>query len=89
MPPVKGGRFRSWARSRGVCSASMVARSAASGSPSVGTPTGGVPSQCACPSRAVRVASLRTPTKEYRDQERPFSADSSRKVPGRSAASLR
>ena len=51
-------------RSRGVCSASTVARSAASGSPSVGTPTGGVPSQCACPSRSVSVAALRTPMKE-------------------------
>ncbi|GAA2430685.1 hypothetical protein GCM10010273_02620 [Streptomyces lavendulocolor] len=66
-----------------------MARSAWSGSPSTGTPTGGVPSQWALPSRAVRVAELRTPMKEYRDQERPFSADSRRKVPGRSAASLR
>ncbi len=85
MPPVKGGMPSWW----GVCRASMVARRAASGSPSVGTPTGGAPSQWACPSRAVSVAADRTPTKEYRDHERPFSADSSRKVPGRSAASLR
>ncbi len=85
MPPVKGGRSSWW----GVCRVSMVARRAASGSPSTGTPTGGVPSQWASPSREVRVAALRTPTKEYRDQERPFSADSRRKVPGRSAASLR
>lgn len=55
----------------------------------MGTPTGGVPIQWAWPSRTVRVASLRTPMKEYRDQERPFSADSSRNVPGRSAASFR
>lgn len=87
MPPVKGGRPPD--RSCGVCRASTVARSASRGSPVVGTPTGGVPIQCASPSLTVRVASLRTPTKEYRDQERPFSADSSRKVPGRSAASLR
>lgn len=87
MPPVKGGIPP--AGSRGVCRAPTVARRASKGSPSVGTPTGGVPIQCARPSRAVSVASLRTPMKEYRDQERPFSADSSRKVPGRSAASLR
>ena len=37
----------------------------------------------------IAVAALRTPTKDHRDQERPFSADSRRKVPGRSAASLR
>ncbi len=88
MPPVKGG-MPSWC---GVWRVSMVARSAASGSPSAGTPTGGVPSQWVRPSRVVSVAALRTPTKEYRDHRnavRPFSADSSRNVPGRSAASLR
>lgn len=67
----------------------MVRRRASSGSPSTGTPTGGVPIQRAWPSCAVRVASLRTPMKEYRDQDRPFSADSRRKVPVRSAASFR
>ncbi len=64
MPPVNGGRPAPSMRSRGVCRASTVARRAASGSPSVGTPTGGVPSQCARPSRAVSVAALRTPMKE-------------------------
>ncbi len=41
------------------------------------------------PAALGEVAADRTPTKEYRDQDLPFSADSSRKVPGRSAASLR
>jgi hypothetical protein len=85
MPPVNGGSCGS----RGVCRVSTVSRSAWSGSPSVGTPTGGAPSQCAWPSRTVSAAELCTPTKEYRDQVRPFSADSSRKVPGRPPASLR
>ncbi len=64
MPPVNGGRPRSLTRSRGVCRVSTVARSASSGSPATGTPTGGVPSQWASPSRTVRVAALRTPMKE-------------------------
>lgn len=62
MPPVKGGRPDSG--SCGVCRVSMVARRAWSGSPSAGTPTGGVPSQWASPSRVVSVAALRTPMKE-------------------------
>lgn len=62
MPPVKGGRVEE--RSRGVCRASTVCRRASSGSPEVGTPTGGVPIQWAWPSRTVRVEALRTPTKE-------------------------
>lgn len=62
MPPVKGGIPP--ARSRGVCRVWTVARRASSGSPSVGTPTGGVPIQCARPSRTVSVEALRTPTKE-------------------------
>jgi len=48
-----------------------------------------VPVQAASPSITVSAAGLRTPTKDQRDQELPFSADSNRKVPGRSAASLR
>ncbi len=62
MPPVKGGMPD--ARSRGVWRVSTVARRARRGSPSTGTPTGGVPSQWASPSFTVSVASLRTPMKE-------------------------
>ena len=47
------------------------------------------PIQCASPSRSVRVAALRAPTMEYRDQTPPCSADSSRNVPGASLASFR
>ena len=84
MPPVSGGR----SGSRGVCRISSVSRSALSGSPVCGRPTGGLPVQIASPSRSVSVAALRTPMNEYRDQTPPFSADSSRNVPSRSAASL-
>ena len=85
MPPVSGGRPGSGS----VCSAATVSRSALVGSPDVGTPTGGVPIQAAWPSTSVSVAAHRAPTIEYRDQTPPCSADSSRKVPGRSCASLR
>ena len=84
-PPVSGGR----SGRRGVASAVNVSRTAASGSPPEGRPTGGVPSHSASPSRSVKIAAQRAPTNEYRDQTPPCSADSSRKVPGRSAASLR
>src|SRR6185369_17571059 len=60
-----------------------------SGLPSPGRPTGGVPVQTAFPSRTVSAAGLRTPMNDQRVQEAPFSADSNRNVPGRSAASLR
>ena len=48
---------RRQARQRAACAAPRrSSRSASSGSPPVGTPTGGSPSQCAWPSRSVSVA---------------------------------
>ena len=41
------------------------------------------------PSTTVSADGDPAPMNDHRDQDRPFSADSSRKVPGRSAASLR
>ena len=84
MPPVSGGSPSSGS----VCSSRSVSASAGSGSPPVGSPTGGVPSQCATPSRSVSAAGADTPTNDQRDQDWPFSADSSRNVPGRSPASV-
>jgi hypothetical protein len=85
MPPVSGGSPGSGS----LCSSSITARSATSGSPLVGSPTGTSPVQVSSPSTTVSAAAERTPTNEKRDQDRPFSADSSRNVPGRSPASLR
>ena len=85
MPPVSGGRPGIGS----VASAATVSRNASSGLPPVGTPTGGSPIQCVTPSRAVRVARLAAPTMLQRDHTPPCSADSSRKVPGGSLASLR
>ena len=85
MPPVSGGSPAIGS----VARASMVPRSASVARPVVGTPTGGSPTQCAWPSRSVRVARLAAPTIDQRDQTPPCSADSRRKVPGRSPASLR
>ena len=54
-----------------------------------GAPAGLVPFQTANPFSSVSVAWLFTPIKEYLDQIFPFSADSSKKVPGRSYANFR
>jgi hypothetical protein len=76
--------------SASVRSRSSVSRSAAMGSvSSLGSPTGGVPVQVACPSDSVSAAALRAPTNDQRDQDSPCGADSSRKVPERRPASLR
>ena len=85
IPPVSGGR----PGIGGVASTSIVARRASVAGPVVGTPTGGSPTQCTWPSRSVSVARLAAPTIDHRDQTPPCSADSRRKVPGRSPASLR
>ncbi len=60
MPPVSGGS----PGKRSVCSAAMVSRSAASGSPPVGSPTGALPSHARAPSTSVSIAAQRTPTNE-------------------------
>ncbi len=85
MPPVSGGMPGNGS----VRSTSMVSRRACSGSPPSGRPTGRVPVQYASPPVAVSAADDRTPMNDQRDHECPFSADSKRNVPGRSAASLR
>ena len=72
-----------------VESTSMVVRRTSRGSPPVGASFGVDPSQTACPSRTVNADGAPAPINDHRDQDRPFSADSSRKVPGRLAASLR
>ncbi len=64
-------------------------RSATSGSPPDGASCGVVPSHTASPSRTVSADGAPAPMNDHRDQDRPFSADSSRKVPGRLAASFR
>ena len=85
MPPDSGGSPGTAA----VASSSRVARSASSGSPPVGASCGTAPSHTASPSRTVNADGAPAPMNDHRDQDRPFSADSSRKVPGRLAASLR
>ena len=85
MPPVSGGS----PGSRSLRSSSITVRSAASGSPVRGSPAGTSPVQVSSPSTAVSAAAECAPTNDQRDQDRPFSADSSRNVPGRSPASLR
>ena len=72
-----------------VESSSMVCRRTSSGSPPVGASCGVAPSHTACPSRTVSAEGAPAPMNDHRDQDRPFSADSSRKVPGRLPASLR
>ena len=67
----------------------MVCRSACSGSPPWGAPCGVAPNHTACPSRTVNADGEPAPMNDHRDHDRPFSADSSRNVPGRLAASLR
>ncbi|CAB4741333.1 unannotated protein [freshwater metagenome] len=67
----------------------MVSRRTSIGFPESGTPRGARPSQVAEPSRSVNIAAQRTPMNEYRDQSRPGSADSSKKVPARSPQSAR
>ncbi len=54
-----------------------------------GAPSGTDPHQCASPSTTVSAAGAPAPMNDHRDHDRPFSADSSRNVPGRSPASLR
>src|SRR5664279_2572974 len=83
MPPVNGGIPSSGS----VCSRRRVSDRTVSGSPPVGRPTGTSPSQWATPSRSVSADGADTPTNDHRDHDRPFSADSSRNVPGRSPAS--
>ncbi len=85
MPPVSGGR----PGSRSVRSSCNVSRSATSGSPPEGASAGMCPSQAASPSTTVNADGLPAPMNDQRDQDRPFSADSNRKVPARSAANLR
>ena len=60
IPPVSGGRPSMGS----VASAATVSRSASTGLPLVGTPTGGSPIQHACPSRSVSVARQAAPTME-------------------------
>ena len=72
-----------------VASSSRLVRSASSGSPPVGASFGAAPSHTAWPSRTVSADGAPAPMNDHRDHERPFSADSSRNVPGRFAASLR
>ena len=50
---------------------------------------GSAPLHTASPARVDSVATALTPTNDQRENDRPGSADSSRNVPGRSAASLR
>ena len=50
---------------------------------------GALPSQTAWPSRTVNADGAPAPMNDQRDHDRPFSADSSRNVPGRLAASFR
>ncbi len=47
------------------------------------------PATTASPSRTVNADGAPAPMNDHRDHDRPFSADSSRNVPGRLAASLR
>src|ERR1700733_12820847 len=85
MPPDSGGSPGTAA----VASSCRLVRSASSGSPPVGASRGTVPSHTASPSRTVSADGAPAPMNDHRDQDRPFSADSSRKVPGRLSASLR
>ena len=85
MPPVSGGSPGSGS----LCSSSSTVRSAARGSPDVGSRSGTSPVHTRPPSTAVSAAAECAPTNDQRDHDRPFSADSSRNVPGRSPASLR
>ncbi|CPC13456.1 Uncharacterised protein [Mycobacterium tuberculosis] len=55
----------------------------------MGASLGTAPSHTACPSRTVNAVGAPAPINDHRDHDRPFSADSSRNVPGRLAASLR
>ena len=72
-----------------VFSSSSVARSACSGSPPRGASCGVTPSHTASSSRTVNADGAPAPMNDHRDHDRPFSADSSKNVPGRLAASLR
>ncbi|SHT17532.1 Uncharacterised protein [Mycobacteroides abscessus subsp. abscessus] len=84
MPPDSGGRpARDSPASR-----SIVARSASSGSPPTGAPSGVAPSHADWPSRTVSAEGDPAPMNDQRDHDRPFSADSSKKVPGRLAPSF-
>src|ERR1700759_4468596 len=89
MPPDSGGTPGLDCLGSAVDSSVMVACNACSGSPPVGASRGTVPSHTASPSRTVSADGDPAPMNDHRDQDRPFSADSSKKVPGRSAASLR
>ena len=51
--------------------------------------SGAIASYKHAPSRTVSAAGAPAPMNDHRDHERPFSADSSKNVPGRLAASLR
>ncbi|SKS73427.1 Uncharacterised protein [Mycobacteroides abscessus subsp. abscessus] len=84
MPPDSGGRpARDSPANR-----SIVARSASSGSPPTGAPSGVAPSHADWPSRTVSAEGDPAPMNDQRDHDRPFSADSSKKVPGRLAPSF-
>src|ERR1035437_5888019 len=85
MPPVNGGRPGIGS----VASAETVSRNASSGSPPVGTPTGGSPIQWVRPSFSVSTARQAAPPMGERDPTPPSSADSSRKGPAAFLASLR
>src|SRR5690242_9048614 len=60
-----------------------------SGLPPLGASAGTVPIQAASPSTTVSADGLPAPMKDQRDQERPFSADSNKNVPGRPPPSFR
>ena len=78
MPELNGGS----AGSEGVCRASSVSPSTASGAPSVRSPAIGRPSQRLRPAVPTRIEGQSTPTNDHRDQT-PRSTDSSRKLPSR------
>src|SRR6202000_311993 len=89
MPPDSGGSPGLIWSDDAVASNDSVACSATSGSPPVGASRGTAPSHTASPSRTVSPEGAPAPMNDQRDHERPYSADSSRNVPGRLAASLR
>ena len=84
-PPVSGGN----PGMRGVASTCNASARRSCGGPAARKPVGSWPNQRPSPSVSVSNAALRTPMKLYRVHLPPCSADSSRKVPGRSAASDR
>ena len=64
MPEDSGGA----SSKRSVASTARVSRRASTGLPSVGSPTGTSPTQCAWPSRLIRVALEPAPMNDQRDQ---------------------